>query len=131
MPPSRFRLPASDWHTPQDAMTRLVDLVGPAAAKLLLFSARVFGAEEASSMGLVQERVPKAALDGHVTSLATQISRLAPLTHRATKLSVDAIADKTRSGAASDARRVCYDSADFREGVQAFLDKRPAAFEGS
>ncbi|MEM7141112.1 MAG: enoyl-CoA hydratase-related protein [Actinomycetota bacterium] len=125
VPPARLGL-----GYPPDALRRLVDLVGAAQAKLLLYTARVFGADEALAMGLVQEVVPKGELDTHVAALTVQIGRLAPLSHRATKLSVDAIHDPTLTEVAADARRDCYNSADFREGVQAFLDKRHATFEG-
>lgn len=125
VPPARLGLAY-----PAGALGRLVDLVGTAQAKLLLYSARIVDAEEAARIGLVQEVVPKAELDEHVAELATQIARLAPLTHRATKLSVDALSDPRMVDAAAGARRDCYASEDFREGVQAFLDKRHAAFRG-
>ena len=124
-PPARLGLAY-----PEDALSRLVDLVGPAQAKLLLYSARVIDAEQALQIGLVQEVVPKAELDAHIEKLAGQIARLAPLSHRATKLSVDFLTRNDLAADAAEARRACYTSADYREGVQAFLDKRHAVFEG-
>ena len=125
VPPARLGLAY-----PREALGRLVELVGPANAKLLLYSGNIIDAAAAASIGLVQEVVAKDRLDAHVTELAGRIAGLSPLTHRATKLSVDAIFDDTRAADAARARQECYDSKDFREGVQAFLDKRRPVFEG-
>lgn len=125
VPPARLGLAY-----PPQALARLVGLVGPSNAKFLLYSAKVVDADEALRMGLVQEVVPKSTLDAHVNGLCEQVTRLAPLSHRATKLSVDAFTHPHLTEAASSARRACYDSADYREGVQAFLDKRHPVFEG-
>ena len=92
VPPARLGLAY-----PEGALARLVELVGPATAKLLLYSARVADAPEAQRIGLVQEVVPKAELDDHVAQLVSTIIDLAPLTQRATKLSVDAF-DRQVSG---------------------------------
>ena len=97
---------------------------------MLLYSARVIDAHEARAIGFVQDVVPRDELDAHIDKLTTQIARLAPLTHRSTKLSVEALRDPSLAGAAEEARRACYDSNDFREGVEAFLEKRHATFKG-
>ena len=63
---------------PPEAVRRLVSLVGPGRAKLLLTTARVLDAEAAHHMGLVDEVVAKDTLDDHVAAMAASIARLAP-----------------------------------------------------
>ncbi len=69
---------------------RLVDIVGPAFAKEIFFSAGSFTAEDARIMGLVNRVVAPAELEDYVTRFASTISGNAPLTIRAAKLAIDA-----------------------------------------
>ena len=112
---------------------QLVSLVGPSWASEILFSARRLSAAEALHIGLVNRVVPGAELETSVRELAASIAANAPLTVRACKL---AIREAQRDPAARDLGAVqqlieaCFRSEDYREGQQAFLEKRPPRFRG-
>jgi enoyl-CoA hydratase/carnithine racemase len=111
---------------------RLVDLIGPARTKELLFTGRLLDAAEAASLGLVTRMAEPQALDAAVRELAQTIADNAPLTIRATKEAVRRITAGRRleERRADDLTALCYGSHDFREGVSAFLEKRTPRFTG-
>ena len=114
------------------AYSRLVELVGPGHAKEMLFTGRLVPAAEAQAMGMINRIVPAAAIDGEVRELAGKIAANAPLTVRATKEMTRRLMALRRVGSddAKDLIEMCYGSADFQEGVAAFLDKRPPRWTG-
>jgi enoyl-CoA hydratase/carnithine racemase len=133
---------------PPGAMGLLVAALGVAAAKDLLFTARRIGAAEAQQLGIVQRVVGDAELESTVQSLALTIAANAPLTILAAKAAIHEAAglapsleapdlasggatkNQDAEGGAAALADACFDSADYREGVRAFLDKRPPRFEG-
>src|SRR5258706_9107564 len=83
--------------------SRLVDLMGPAAMKDLMFTGRLVGAVEAQALGLVTRIVPADEIAGAVQRLATDIAGNAPLTLRATKEMIPRVLAKRRLAPGEDA----------------------------
>ena len=114
------------------AFSRLVDLIGPGHAKDMLFTGRLVPAAEAQAIGLLDRVVAPDGIEQAVRELALQIASNAPLTVRATKEMTRRLLMQRRlaSADARDLIELCYGSADFREGVAAFLAKRPPKWTG-
>jgi enoyl-CoA hydratase/carnithine racemase len=114
-------------------LTRLVHLVGPARAKLILYTARRFSAQEALDMGLVDIVTPAEGAAEQALALAREIAGNAPLSVLASKVAIDQVllasAERDMDGIAAIGRR-CMDSADYREGRTAFMEKRKPVFRG-
>jgi enoyl-CoA hydratase/carnithine racemase len=103
---------------------RLVDLIGPARVKDLLLTGRLVEAEEALVLGLATRVVSSDMLMSDVNTLATELSQRAPSTIEATKAALIRLRDHRRPPPADDLIARCYASADFHEGVAAFLERR-------
>jgi enoyl-CoA hydratase/carnithine racemase len=112
--------------------TRLVSLLGPARVKDIIFTARLVGAGEAHAAGLLSEVLPDhAALLSRANELARTVASQAPLTLRATKEALRRIREKMTPQEDHDLILMCYMSRDFREGIDAFLNKRTPKWTGT
>ncbi|QXJ23243.1 enoyl-CoA hydratase/isomerase family protein [Actinomadura graeca] len=114
---------------PAAATARLVRLVGPSAAKYLLYSADLVGAGHALRVGLLDEVVPPGDLAARVAAFAGTLASRSLLTQRATKDVVDALA----AGEPHDAKVGHWQDEAVRgpdadEGVAAFLERRAPGF---
>src|SRR5580692_7147684 len=112
-------------------ISRLTALVGPARVKDLIFTARLIDADEAAGVGLVNEVVDDIpALARRADELATLIAGNAPLTLNATKQALARLQRRLSREEGEDLILMCYMSRDFREGLDAFLNKRPPQWKG-
>jgi enoyl-CoA hydratase len=133
---SRFAVPAAKLGLGYSyaGLRRLVDVVGPAFAREIFFTARQFDSEEARQMGLVNRVVPQAELESYVKTYAETIAVNAPLTVKAVKYIVgEVMKDESKRDLARCAEMVeqCFTSKDFIEGRRAFMEKRKPAFTGT
>jgi enoyl-CoA hydratase len=112
-------------------ISRLAALIGPARVKDLIFTARLIGAEEAASVGLLSEVVEDlAGLQRRANELAMLIAGNAPLTLSATKQALARLQRRLSREEGQDLILMCYMSRDFREGLDAFLNKRQPQWAG-
>lgn len=130
-----FGIPAGRLGIAYDTLnlTNAVNLIGPSKAKEILFTAKRYSAAEALAMGLVNEVVPVDALASAVEEICARIAENAPLSIRASKLTIDELS-KGRRDLDHDLIRSliidCFDSEDYQEGRTAFMEKRKPVFQG-
>jgi enoyl-CoA hydratase len=133
---TRFGIPAARLGLayPLDGVVALMQTVGAANAREILLSARLFDAPEALAMGLVHKLIAPEELEDFVRQYAEQMAKNAPLTMAAAKVG---IREALKDAANRDRKLVeemvarCFNSADYREGVRAFGEKRRPKFSGN
>lgn len=116
---------------PYPAMEALVELVGRSRALEILLEGRVVGAQEAYAMGMVNRVVPDEGFGEAIAACAERIMGGAPLAARRHKIMARRVLEpRSLTQAEKDSAYDLCDSADYREGVTAFLEKRKPRFEG-
>jgi enoyl-CoA hydratase/carnithine racemase len=132
---SQFGIPAAKLGIAYgyDGLRHLVSLVGPSWARLLMYTGMRIDAAEALRIGLVERLFPEDQLWGETMAIAETISQNAPLAIKAAKITIaEVLKDESRRDmdAVTAIGTACMDSADFREGRQAFMAKRKPQFSG-
>lgn len=111
--------------------SRFADLIGSARLKEMIFLAKLVDAEDAKAIGLVSEVVADhAAVLARAEEMARMVATHAPLTMLACKRALRRLRPTIAKGEGDDLVVMCYTSQDFREGMDAFLNKRPPVFRG-
>jgi len=131
MPPAKLGLVYS--HT---GLRRFIDAVGVPRTRELFLLGRRITAERALDWGLVNEVTAEGGVAEAAVEMAKEIAGNAPLSIKGNKRILRELAtaaaelDPKVEQELIELRRACFSSADFREGVAAFAERRPAQFKG-
>jgi enoyl-CoA hydratase len=112
---------------------RLARRIGVGKAKELIYTGAIISASDALEIGLANKIVPKETVLEEAISMAEIIAKMAPIAVRNSKKAIDAglqVDIDTGIAIENELFAACFASADQKEGMKAFLEKRPASFEG-
>ena len=130
-PESRFRVPAAKLGLGYgvEGVQSMLENISASFVAEALYRAKVYSAQDALGAGMINAILPSIHMS--VDEIAQEIAENAPLTIRAAKLAIRAaLNDDVDSVEASNAVAACFDSEDYKEGRQAFAEKRPPQFKG-
>ncbi len=112
---------------------RLTRLVGKSRAKELIFTASTIDAQTAKAYGMVLDVLPADKLLGHCKEVASKIATRGPIAVNVAKRVIEQGADLSLLAAnalEAQAFGLVFGTEDQKEGMKAFLEKRPAVFQG-
>src|ERR1700756_3782265 len=132
---SQFGIPAAKLGIAYgyDGLRNLVSLVGPSWARLIMYTGMRIDSKEALRIGLVDRVIPTNELWGATMEIARTISENAPLAIKAAKITIAQVLKDPAERDMAAIKQIgidCMDSEDFREGRQAFMEKRKPKFTG-
>lgn len=132
---ARFGMPLARLGliVPFELTCKLLEVLGPAFTRQFLFTAQPIEAHRAHDIGLVHQVVPPADLEPATYTMARAIAGNAPLALRGIKANIQRALSLREQIAHADLDAVVQRtrrSADAREGVRAWLEKRPPVFRG-
>jgi len=129
-PETRFRMPAARMGLgyDSDSMRVILQNLGPQATAELFYSARVYSAIQAQSMGIIRAVVDN--VFDYCADLAREIASNAPLTVQTAKKTLIALSEDTDMTSVKTAIDACFRSKDYAEGRLAFAEKRSPHFTG-
>jgi enoyl-CoA hydratase/carnithine racemase len=130
MPPAKLGLVYG--HT---GLRKFLDTIGLARTKELFLTGRNIEAARGEKIGLVHEVVPDERLEEAAIELAAEIAANAPISMRGNKSAIETLNDNSQLTEQQEAglialRESCFASEDFREGVEAFKEKRKPRWQG-
>lgn len=112
-------------------LKRFIALIGEARTAYILLTAQLIDAEEAKLAGFITELLDdQSQVDARALELANSITQSAPLTIKATLKGIRRLRDATPLPEDRDLITMCFGSQDFKEGITAFFEKRPAIWTG-
>ncbi|HWA38642.1 MAG TPA: enoyl-CoA hydratase/isomerase family protein [Burkholderiales bacterium] len=109
---------------------KFMEVLGASRLKEMMMRARLLSAQEALAAGFVHEIVPAAEIDAKVEAIAKEVASHAPITLAVTKEAIRRIQAARALPDGDDLVAKTYASADFKEGVSAFVAKRPPRWTG-